>query len=49
MSLEQLELIKVYLKDHLKKSFIVSSDALYASSVLFAKKSEEGWRFCVDY
>ena len=49
MSLKQLKLIKIYLKDHLKKSFIVLSNALYASSVLFAKKSEERWCFCVDY
>ena len=49
MSLKQLELIKTYLKNHLKKSFIVLSDASYASSVLFAKKPEGRWRFCVDY
>ena len=41
MSLKQLKLVKTYLKDHLKKSFIVLSDASYASSVLFAKKPEE--------
>ena len=49
MLLKQLKLIKIYLKDHLKKSFIVLSDALYASSVLFAKKPEEKWCFCVNY
>ena len=49
MSLEQLELVKTYLKDHLKKGFIVLSDALYASSVLFVKKSGGGWHFCVNY
>ena len=49
MLLKQLKLIKIYLKDHLKKSFIVLSDSFYASSVLFAKKSEEKWHFCVDY
>ena len=49
MSLEQLELVKAYLEDHLKKGFIVPSDAPYASPVLFAKKPEGGWRFCVDY
>ena len=49
MSLKQLELVKAYLKDHLKKSFIVPSDASYASPVLFAKKPKERWRFCVDY
>ena len=49
MSLKQLKLVKAYLKDHLKKGFIVPSDALYASPVLFVKKSEGGWHFCVDY
>ena len=41
MSLKQLKLVKIYLEDHLKKGFIVLSDASYTSSVLFAKKSEE--------
>ena len=49
ISLEQLELVKEYLKDHLYKGFIVPSDAPYASPVLFAKKPGGGWRFCVDY
>ena len=49
MSLKQLKLVKAYLKNHLKKGFIVLSDASYASSVLFAKKPEGRWRFCVDY
>ena len=49
MSLKQLKLVKTYLKNHLKKGFIVLSDASYASSVLFAKKSEEKWHFCVKY
>ena len=49
MSLKQLKLVKIYLEDHLKKGFIVLSDASYTSSVLFAKKSEERWCFCVNY
>ena len=49
MSLKQLELVKAYLENYLKKGFIVLSDASYASSVLFAKKPEGGWRFCVNY
>ena len=49
MLLKQLKLVKVYLEDHLKKDFIVLSDAFYTSSVLFVKKPEEGWCFCVDY
>ena len=42
MSLKQLELVKAYLEDHLKKGFIVPSNTSYASSVLFVKKLEEG-------
>ena len=49
MSLKQLELVKAYLKNHLKKGFIVLSDASYTLSVLFAKKPEGGWHFCVNY
>ena len=49
MSLKQLKLVKTYLEDHLRKGFIVFSDAPYVSSVLFVKKSEGGWHFCVDY
>ena len=49
MSLKQLELVKAYLKDHLKKGFIVPSNTSYASPVLFVKKSEGGWCFCIDY
>ena len=49
MSLKQLKLIKIYLENHLKKGFIVLSDTLYTSSVLFAKKFEEEWCFCIDY
>ena len=49
MSLKQLKLIKIYLENYLKKGFIVLSDALYISSVLFAKKFEEEWCFYIDY
>jgi hypothetical protein len=49
LSKDELLLIKKYLKKHLNKEFIESSTASYASSILFAKKSEEGLRFCVDY
>ena len=49
MSLKQLKLVKTYLEDHLRKGFIVSSNTSYISPVLFAKKSEEGWHFCIDY
>ena len=49
MLLKQFNIMKIYLKDYLQKEFIVSSDALYASSVLFAKKSKEEWQFYVNY
>jgi hypothetical protein len=49
LSKEDLLLIKKYLKEHLNKDFIESSTAFYASSILFAKKSDDEFRFCVNY
>jgi hypothetical protein len=49
LSEEELLLIKKYLKEHLNKSFIESSTAFYASLILFAKKSDDELRFCVNY
>jgi hypothetical protein len=49
MSKKELLLIKKYLQKHLNKDFIEISTASYASSILFAKKSDEELRFCVDY
>ena len=49
MSEQELELIKNYLEEHLKKGFIKPSSAPFASSVLFAKKPDGGLRFCVDF
>jgi hypothetical protein len=49
LSKEELLLIKKYLKEHLNKDFIESSTAFYASSILFAKKSDDEIRFCVNY
>jgi vacuolar-type H+-ATPase catalytic subunit A/Vma1 len=49
LSEEELQLVKKYLKEHLDKDFIESSTASYVSSILFAKKSREELRFCVDY
>jgi hypothetical protein len=46
---EELLLIKKYFKEHLNKDFIESSTASYASLILFAKKSDDELRFCVDY
>jgi hypothetical protein len=49
LSENELLLIKKYLKKHLDKEFIKSSTISYASLILFAKKSNEEFRFCVDY
>jgi hypothetical protein len=49
LSEEELLLVKKYLKEHLDKDFIESSIAFYASSILFAKKSDDELRFCVNY
>jgi hypothetical protein len=49
LSKKELLLIKKYLKEHLDKGFIESSTAFYASLILFAKKSDDELRFCVDY
>ncbi len=49
LSEEELLLIKKYLKKHLDKDFIESSTTFYAFFILFAKKSEDDLRFCVDY
>jgi hypothetical protein len=49
LSEEELQLIKKYLKEHLNKDFIESSIASYASFILFAKKSDDELRFCVNY
>jgi hypothetical protein len=49
LSERKLQLIKKYLKKHLDKKFIESSTAFYASSILFAKKSDDELRFCVNY
>jgi hypothetical protein len=46
---EELLLIKKYFKEHLNKDFIESSIAFYASSILFAKKSDDELKFCINY
>ena len=45
----KLEKLKKYLNKNLKKGFINSSHALYASSVLFVIKSNESLKVCVNY
>lgn len=49
MSSEQLLVLRDYLRDNLRKEFIVPSSASYGAPVLFAKKPNGGLRFCVDY
>jgi hypothetical protein len=49
LSKEKLQLIKKNLKKHLNKNFIESSTTLYASLILFVKKSDDDLHFCVDY
>ena len=49
ISEHKFEQIKKYLNEHLKKEFIVSSYASFASFILFAEKPNEELRFCVDY
>jgi hypothetical protein len=49
LSEDELQLIKKYLKEHLDKDFIESNTTFYVSLILFAKKSDEELRFCVNY
>ena len=49
MSVPQLEFVKKFLEEHLKKSFIKASSAPCSSPILLAKKPGRGIRFCVDY
>ena len=45
----KFEQIKKYLNEHLRKKIIVFYYALFASFVLFIKKSNKRLRFCVNY
>ena len=45
----KFEQVKKYLNEHLKKRFIIFNYALFASSVLFAKKPNNKLRFYVNY
>ena len=49
LSSHKFEQIKKYLNEHLKKEFIVFNYTLFASFVLFIKKSNKDLRFCVNY
>ena len=45
----KFEQVKKYLNEHLKKRFIVFNYVLFVSPVLFAEKSNDELRFCVNY
>ncbi len=49
VSKAELLLIKQYLKEHFEKEFIESSTTLYVSLILFAKKTDDELKFCVNY
>ncbi|KAK2626439.1 hypothetical protein QTJ16_003614 [Diplocarpon rosae] len=49
MSEPELEKMREYLIDNLKKGFIKPSNSSYSSPVLFVKKPGGGLRFCIDY
>ena len=49
ISKHKFKQVKKYLNEHLKKEFIVSNYALFASFILFIEKLNEELRFCVDY
>jgi hypothetical protein len=49
MSADQLVALKEYLTEALRKQWIVPNAAEYGSPVLFAKKPNDGLRFCVNY
>ncbi len=49
MNLEQLQLMKEYLFEHLSKGFIINKSSPFAAPMLFVKKPGRGWRLCIDY
>ena len=49
MSVDELQVLRKFLKENLDKGWIRASSSPAASPVLFAKKPGGGLRFCVDY
>jgi hypothetical protein len=46
---KELKVLKDYLEDNLKKGFIKNSSADFASLVLFIKKPNKSFCFCIDF
>ncbi len=49
MSSYKLQKVKEYLKENLKKKFIILSKASFALSILFVKKKDDSLCFCMNY
>jgi hypothetical protein len=49
MSTLELEKMREYLVENLRKGFIKPSDSLYSSLVLFVKKKDGSLRFYINY
>ncbi len=49
MSEKKLKIIKKYLKNNLKRKFIIASRFSFVSSIMFMEKTNDSLRFCVDY
>ena len=45
----KLQKIKKYLKENLKKKFIIFNKASFASSILFIEKKDDSFHFCMNY
>jgi hypothetical protein len=49
MLAEELKVVKKYLVENLDKGFIKPSQVLFAALVLFVKKPDGSFCFCIDY
>ena len=49
ISKDKLLVVKKYINKYFNKGFIYLSISLTAAPIFFAKKLEEGIRFCVNY
>jgi hypothetical protein len=48
-NLEELQTMKKYITENLRKGFVAPSNAPFAAPILFARKSDGSLRFCIDY